>query len=116
VRKDESFTGTDLVRIWANNLSIEEQRDVQVVITISHVLSKVAFTEKRKITILVLLLAQLSPQPWRTVAKFLIRFFNLADLEKAAEKFLADAERILEDTGLTLEDLRAISDDIEELE
>lgn len=114
-RRDRTYTGTDLVRFFARNLEPTEQRDVLVVMAVAIALGSVREVRSKLLLAIIHIAVLFIPQPYKQIAKILLRFFRVKSFAEEANQFLERAERVSRDAGLTLGDLNEIIDRTENL-
>lgn len=113
-RRDKTFTGVDLVRIWARNLEPSEQADVLVSMSVAIAFGTVRKARSKLLLVIVTIASFFLPPPFGRILRLLLRFFKVVSFEEEARDFIARAERVAEEAELTLGDLYQIASDVED--
>lgn len=114
-RKDRTFTGIDLVRLWARNSDPNEQKDLLVVMVVAIGIGTARQTRSKLLLLIVQIATFFIPRPFNQILRILLRFFRVVSFEEEARAFIERAERVLEDADLTLGDVNRIIDQTEDL-
>lgn len=113
-RRDRTYTGVDLIRFWAKNLDVTEQKDVLVTISVAIAVGSVRKARSKLLLAIISIATRFAPQPWGLILRQLLRLFKIRTFEEEALDFYERAERVLAQAGLTLGDLNAIISETED--